>query len=123
MRILVADDDEDLVRALARWLRVWGYETVVARDGVEALRIMKGDEAPPVCILDWDMPPPNGIELCRMIRAMPHRAGVYVLMLTARQHKTDVIEALESGADDFLSKPFHPRELQLRLAKGVREAA
>jgi len=123
MRILVADDDQDLVRALGRWLTTWGYEPVIAHDGLEALRILKGDDAPSVCLLDWDMPPPTGIEICRVLRTMPHRQNIYVVMLTARQHKTDVVEALESGADDFLSKPFHPRELQLRLAKGVREAS
>jgi CheY-like chemotaxis protein len=123
MRILAADDDEGIVRALARWLRSWGYETVLAHDGMEAWRVLKSESAPRICILDWDMPGLSGLEVCRLLRSTPHGANVYVLMLTARQHKTDVVEALESGADDFLSKPFHPRELQLRLAKGVRAAA
>lgn len=123
MKILLVDDDPDLMRALARWLRSWGYEPVPARSGLEALQVLNGEDPPRVLIVDWDMPPPSGVELCRLVRARPDAAKSFVLMLTARQHKNDVVEALESGADDFLSKPFHPRELQLRLAKGVRESA
>jgi CheY-like chemotaxis protein len=123
MKVLLVDDDPDLVRALTRWLRMWGYEPVPAMTGLEAMRALESEAAPRVIILDWDMPPPNGVEICRMLRARPDGASRYVLMLTARQHKNDLVEALESGADDFLTKPFHPRELQLRLAKGVREAA
>lgn len=123
MKVLLADDDPDLVRALTRWLKMWGYEPVPAMTGLEAVRMLDAPDAPRVIVLDWDMPAPNGVEICRMLRARADGASHYVLMLTARQHKNDLIEALESGADDFLSKPFHPRELQLRLAKGVREAA
>jgi CheY-like chemotaxis protein len=123
MKVLLADDDADLVRALTRWLKMWGYEPVPAMTGLDTVRALDASDSPRVVILDWDMPAPNGVEICRMLRARADGASRYVLMLTARQHKNDLIEALESGADDFLSKPFHPRELQLRLAKGVREAA
>jgi len=122
MRILAADDDDGLMRALGRWLRTWGYEIVTARDGLEAWRILKRDDAPRLAILDWDMPGLPGLEVCRLLRSAPHGSDVYVLMLTARNDKNDLVAALESGADDFLSKPFHPRELQLRLAKAVRDA-
>jgi serine/threonine protein kinase len=123
MRVLVADDEEGLRRSLERWLETWGYEVVTARDGAEAWRLLKRDDAPRVAILDWSMPGLSGLEVCRLLRATPHGGDVYVLMLTAKQQKDDVIEALESGADDFLSKPFHARELQLRLAKGARDTA
>lgn len=123
MKVLLADDDPDLVRALTRWLKMWGYEPVPSMTGLDTVKALDATDSPRVIILDWDMPAPNGVEICRMLRARPDGASRYVLMLTARQHKNDLIEALESGADDFLSKPFHPRELQLRLAKGVREAA
>lgn len=123
MRVLVADDEETLRRSLERWLETWGYDVVVARDGAEAWRLLKRGDAPPIAILDWSMPGLSGLEVCRMLRAAPHGADVYVLMLTARQQKDDVVEALESGADDFLSKPFHARELQLRLAKAARVSA
>lgn len=124
MRVLFADDEEGLRRSLDRWLRSWGYDVLVASDGVEAWRLLKHEaKAPRLVILDWDMPGLSGVEVCRLLRSTPHGADVYVIMLTAKQQKDDVISALESGADDFLSKPFHPRELQLRLAKGVRDAA
>ncbi|HEU4539477.1 MAG TPA: response regulator, partial [Polyangiaceae bacterium] len=123
MRILVADDEEGLLRSLVRWLQTWGYEVLVARDGVEAWSMLKRDDAPRVAILDWSMPGLSGPEVCRLLRATPHGGEVYVIVLTAKQQKDDVIEALESGADEFLSKPFHARELQLRLAKGVRDSA
>jgi serine/threonine protein kinase len=123
MRVLLADDDESLRRSLERWLETWGYQAVVARDGAEAWRLLKRDDAPRVAILDWAMPGLSGLEVCRLLRATPHGVDVYVLMLTARQQKDDLIEALESGADDFLTKPFHARELQLRLARGVRDSA
>lgn len=123
MRVLAADDDEGLVRVLTRALRGWGYEATIARDGQEAWQILRRSEAPELAILDWDMPGLSGLEVCRLLRSTPHGRQAYVLMLTGRQHKDDLIMALEAGADDFLSKPFHTRELQLRLAKGARENA
>lgn len=123
MRVLLADDEEGLRRSLDRWLKSWGYDVELARDGVEAWSALKRvDVAPDIVILDWNMPRLDGVEVCRLLRSTPHGGDVYVIMLTAKQQKDDVVAALESGADDFLTKPFHPRELQLRLAKGVRDA-
>ena len=121
MRIVAAEDDDQMARLLQRCLKSWGYETVLARDGHEAWKILKNADAPRVAILDWDMPVMSGVEVCRMLRSTPHGKDTYVLMLTGRQQKADVVQALETGADDFLAKPFEPRELQLRLAKGVRD--
>jgi len=123
MRVLAADDEDLLMRSLSRWLKSWGYEPVIAKDGLEAWKALKQTDAPRLAILDWDMPGLSGLEVCRLLRSTPHGDKVYVLMLTGRQEKADVIAALESGADDFLSKPFHARELQLRLAKAVRDTA
>lgn len=111
-----------MARTLERCLRSWGYETVIALDGLEAWRVLKREDTPLLAILDWDMPGLSGVEVCRMLRSTPHGASVYVVMLTARQDKNDLVQALESGADDFISKPFDTRELQLRLAKGVRDS-
>ena len=119
MRVLAADDDPGILAVLERSLKGWGYETLTARDGAEAWSLLKRADAPRIAILDWDMPKMSGLEICRLLRNTPHGEEVYVVMLTGRQQKDDLIEALEAGADDFLSKPFHPRELQLRLAKGV----
>ncbi|HVH47994.1 MAG TPA: response regulator [Labilithrix sp.] len=119
MRVLAADDDQGILNVLERCLRGWGYEVVIAHDGVEAWRVLKNEDAPRIVVMDWDMPGLAGLEVCRLLRTAPHGEEIYVVMLTGRQEKADLIEALEAGADDFLSKPFHPRELQLRLAKGV----
>jgi serine/threonine protein kinase/CheY-like chemotaxis protein len=123
MRIVAADDDEQMGRVLERCLRTWGYEAVLAKNGHEAWQILKREDAPRIAILDWDMPGLSGVDVCRLLRSTPHGADVYVLMLTGRQEKADIVQALEWGADDFLAKPFHTRELQLRLAKGVRDSA
>jgi len=120
MRVLAADDDASVRRVLDRTLKAWGYDVELATSGAEAWRILKRD-APPIVVLDWDMPGMSGIEVCRLLRSTAHGPQTYVLILTGKQQKEDLIEALEAGADDFLSKPFHPRELQLRLAKGVRD--
>jgi len=122
MRIVAADDDEQMSRVLERCLRTWGYEAVLARNGHDAWQILKRSDSPRLVILDWDMPGLSGVDVCRLLRSTPHGRDVYVLMLTGRQEKSDVIQALECGADDFLAKPFHVRELQLRLAKGVRDS-
>ena len=121
MRALAADDDEGMARLLNRCLARWGYEPIIAHDGNEAWQLLRHEDAPRIVILDWDMPELDGLEVCRMLRATAHGRHTYVLMLTGRQDRDDLIGALEAGADDFLSKPFHPRELQLRLAKGVRD--
>ena len=123
MRIVAAEDDEQMARVLERCLKQWGYEAVVAHDGPEAWQILKRSDSPRMVILDWDMPGLSGVDVCRLLRSTPHGQDVYVLMLTGRQEKEDIVQALESGADDFLAKPFHTRELQLRLAKGVRDSA
>ena len=123
MRIVAVDDDAGMRRVLDRCLRAWGYEPVLCENGQDAWKLLKRDDCPRVVILDWDMPGLSGLEVCRLLRSTPHGMDLYVLMLTARQEKSDIVAALESGADDFLAKPFHSRELQLRLAKGVRDAS
>src|SRR5438045_4160634 len=102
MRVLAADDEPGIVRALERCLGSWGYEATTVTSGMDAWRILKREDAPAIVILDWDMPGLSGLEVCRLLRSTPHGRDAYVLMLTARQQKTDLIEALEAGADDFL---------------------
>jgi serine/threonine protein kinase/CheY-like chemotaxis protein len=123
MRALAADDDPPTLSSLVRCLKSWGYDVVTASDGIEAWNVVKNEKTPRVVVMDWEMPGLSGIEVCRLLRNAPHGEDVYVLMLTARDEKADVIEALEAGADDFLPKPFHPRELQLRLAKAAAAQA
>jgi diguanylate cyclase (GGDEF)-like protein len=120
MRILIADDDEVVVAALSGLLRHLGHEAVIARDGLEAWNLIQREDAPSLVILDWLMPGFNGIEICRRIRRSTDRPYQYVIMLTAKDDMRDLVESIESGADDYLSKPFDERELRVRLRAGER---
>jgi CheY-like chemotaxis protein len=115
MKILVADDDPTS-RALTRGLlRSWGRECLQACDGDEAWEMVRDADGPLVAILDWTMPGPDGLELCRRIRGLPAGRLVYAMLLTARTGREDILEGLRGGADDYLTKPFDPQELFARL--------
>jgi two-component system cell cycle response regulator len=118
--VLIAEDDPVLRRILQSFLSKWGYQVVSATDGVEALRILEGSDSPSLAILDWMMPGMEGPEVCLRIRQDKVRPYIYVLLLTARTQKDDVLRGLESGADDYLTKPFDAQELRARLHVGKR---
>lgn len=120
MTILVAEDDPMFRRLLERQLRSWGFQTVVVEDGAEAWKIIQQDDAPELLILDWMMPGIDGVELCRRVRSQASGRYPYVLLLTGKDAKQDVIDGLNSGADDYLTKPFDIGELRARLRAGKR---
>jgi sigma-B regulation protein RsbU (phosphoserine phosphatase) len=120
VRILIADDDQTSTMVLGRTLEQWGFEVVVARDGVEAWERITGDQPPALAIVDWMMPGLDGIELCQRIRATPLRSPLYVILLTQRTSRQDLVAGLEAGADDYLTKPFHRDELRARIHVGQR---
>jgi phosphoserine phosphatase RsbU/P len=120
MRILIADDDRVSTTMLGRTLEAWGLEVVVAQEGLSAWQHIAGDDPPQVAIIDWMMPGIDGLELCRRIRATPPRSPVYVILLTARTSRQDLVAGLEAGADDYLTKPFDPDELRARIHVGRR---
>ena len=120
MRILIADDERVSTLMLGRTLEQWGFEVVVAQDGVEAWERIVSDQPPALAIVDWEMPGLDGIELCRRIRATSLRSPVYVILLTARNSRQDLVAGLEAGADDYLTKPFDPDELRARIHVGQR---
>ena len=120
MRILIADDDRMSTIMLGRALEQWKFEVVVAHDGVAAWERIVGDKPPALAIVDWMMPGLDGIELCRRIRAATLRSPVYVILLTARTSRQDLVAGLEAGADDYLTKPFDPDELRARIHVGQR---
>jgi len=93
---------------------------IVVRDGVEAWKILQGDAAPRLVILDWMMPGLDGIQICHQVRQRAAAPYVYILLLTAKGNQKDVINGLEAGADDYLTKPFHALELKARLRSGRR---
>ena len=120
MRILVADDDPINRRMLEAVLTKWNYEVVLASDGDEAWNILSQKDAPKLAILDWMMPGRDGTQLCRQIRNRNDDSYVYILLLTAKFQRTDIIAGLEAGADDYLTKPFDAEELKARLWTGRR---
>jgi len=119
MRILIADDDTPSTVLLRRVLEPRGFEIVTAADGRTASEMLE-EFAPSLAILDWMMPGLDGIELCRRIRATPSLANMYIILLTGRAQRADVITGLNAGADDYLTKPVDVQELRARLQVGVR---
>ena len=119
-RVLVAEDDPVSRHLLEVYLRQWGYEVIAIDDGFRALDLVQADDCPELLLLDWMMPGIDGVELCRRVRAMNKPVYPYILLLTARDAKQDLIAGLEAGADDYLTKPFHADELHARLRAGGR---
>ncbi len=115
-KILVADDEQNIVRLLRLYLRNEGFEVVAAADGRQALERF-GQEAPDLVLLDLMMPQLSGLEVCTEIRK---RSDVPVIMLTARSDDVDKIVGLEMGADDYVTKPFNPREVVARVKAALR---
>jgi two-component system, cell cycle response regulator len=119
-RILIAEDDPVSRRVLESFLKKWGYEVKVATDGLEALRLLENRDAPRLAVLDWMMPGMEGVQICKRVRADSDRPYIYLLLLTARTQKDDILQGLEAGADDYLTKPFGAQELRARLHVGKR---
>jgi sigma-B regulation protein RsbU (phosphoserine phosphatase) len=119
MRALIADDDRIGTAILSRALANWNFQVAVAHDGEAAWDLVRG-QAPQLAIIDWMMPTLDGLELCRRIRLDPARAHMYLILLTSRDSRADVVAGLNAGADDYLVKPFDPDELRARLQVGVR---
>ena len=123
MRILIADDSIVSRHLLDATLRKWGYEVVIACDGQEAWRVLQNEDAPRIAILDWVMPGLTGPEVCKRVRDNSRdseAAYTYLLLLSSKSQREDLIEGLESGADDYLTKPFDQHELKVRLRAGTR---
>jgi len=120
VKILVAEDSIVSRHLLEAMLRKWGYQPIVAADGIAALQVLQADHEIHLAILDWMMPGLTGPEICRLLRKEASRPYVYAIMLTSKSLKEDLIEGLESGADDYLTKPFDQHELKVRIRAGQR---
>jgi two-component system cell cycle response regulator len=120
MKILLADDEPIARTMLEHWLAGWGYEVTLARDGESALQALKDDSELRLLVVDWVMPTKVGIEVCKAIRSGPQEPYVYIVLLTAKDDKSDIIAGLDAGADDYLVKPCNPLELKVRLRAGRR---
>lgn len=121
MRVLIAEDEPVSRRLLQGTLARWGYDVLVARDGQEAWDLFCRDEDPPrLAILDWMMPNMDGPEVCRRIRKEGREEYTYIVLLTAKNRKENLIEGLDAGADDYITKPFDSDELEVRVRAARR---
>jgi DNA-binding response OmpR family regulator len=120
MNVLIADDEPVSRRLLQVTLVKWGYDVVVANDGHAAWQTLQGDDPPLLAILDWIMPGLDGLELCRRVRQTPALRAIYLILLTSKDSRADIVEGLQAGANDYLTKPFDAAELQARLQVGER---
>lgn len=120
MKVLIADDSATSRALLRSVLTGWGYEVVTARDGGEAWDILSQPDAPSLVILDWVMPVMTGPEVCHNVRETLREPYTYILLLTSKGSKTETVEGLNAGADDYIVKPFDEHELQVRLRAGKR---
>jgi diguanylate cyclase (GGDEF)-like protein len=120
MKILIAEDDSTSRSILTAVLKKWGLDPVAAVDGAAAWGILQQPDAPGLVILDWNMPGFDGLEVCRRLRKLDSRNPPYVILLTTRDEKGDIVRGLEAGANDYVSKPYDPEELQARIRVGQR---
>jgi predicted signal transduction protein with EAL and GGDEF domain len=120
LRILIADDDLATRRVLQETLQNDGYDVAAVGNGRLALEALSGRGGPRLALLDWLMPEINGIEICREIRRHSEYPYIYIIMLSSRNSKEDIVGGLEAGADDYLTKPFDNEELKARLRAGIR---
>ncbi|MBN4060948.1 response regulator [bacterium AH-315-I18] len=122
MNVFIADDDIVSQKITQRYLSSWGYTVDTANDGEEAYTYLMQQEIPDplIILLDWVMPGKDGLEILKALKASDHAFGIYVIMVTSKSHGEEIAIALDHGADDYLRKPFHRRELEARLNVGVR---
>lgn len=119
-RILVADDDAATRRSLEALLTKWGYAVTAVGGGQQAWQILQSESAPQLALIDWMMPDIEGIEICRMLRERVSERYTYLLLLTSKSEKLELVQGMNAGADDYIIKPFDPEELKVRLAAGRR---
>lgn len=122
MRILIAEDDFTSRAMLTATLRKWGFETAAAADGAEAWRMLQQTDAPKLILLDWNMPEMDGVEVIRRVRAAETDEPPYIILLTSKDEKESLVAGLDSGANDYIVKPYDAEELLARIRVGQRMA-
>ena len=118
--VLIAEDSNLFRQILLKTISNWGYEVIIAKDGDEAWEILQQENAPRLAILDWVMPGLSGPEICLKIAGRERIPYIYLILLTSKNNKEDVVAGLEAGADDYIAKPFHEEELRWRIKIGER---
>ncbi len=120
IKVLIAEDDLISRRLLQAMLVKRGYNVLVTRDGNEAWSVLQKDNAPQLAILDWMMPGLSGVDICKKVKAKQNGPLIYIILLTAKGHREDIAAGFEAGVDDYVTKPFDPKELQARVQVGAR---
>jgi DNA-binding response OmpR family regulator len=120
MKILIAEDNAIWRQMLKQNVSMWGFEPVTAEDGEQAWDVLQLADAPRLAILDWQMPQMDGIDVCRRLKQTQSLPFTYVVMLTSRDAEEDIVEGLDAGADEYLTKPVEPKVLRSRLAAARR---
>ncbi len=120
MKVLIAEDDVTTRRMLEILLSKWGYEIELTGNGKEAWHALQATDPPQMAIFDWMMPEMNGVELCRKIRESITPSLTYIILLTVKDRKEDIVSGLDAGANDYVIKPFEQEELRARLRVGKR---
>ncbi len=120
MKILLVEDSYIERRKVGGYLTDWGLDYVAVGSGTEAIKLLEGPDPPELALLDWLLPGLDGIDVLRRIRKLGHENYIYTVMLTAKTQKRDRLNAMEAGADDYLSKPVDPSELRSRVMVGKR---
>lgn len=118
MKILIAEDDQISRRILQLTLEAAGHEVITTENGAAAWAILEKNDSPTLAILDWMMPDMDGLEVCRLVRGQMTATPIYIILLTAKAAKADVVRGLEAGANDYIFKPFNREELNARVRVG-----
>src|SRR5262249_55555632 len=119
MRALIADDDRVATAILQRALQRSNLDVTVVHDRGDAWHVLNSNDPPSIALLDWMMPTMDGVEVCRRVREECERMNPYLMLLTARDSRSDVVAGFDAGADDYLIKPFDADELQARVRVGI----
>jgi len=120
VKILIAEDEPVSRRILHHLLTEHGHDVIVTADGLQAWEVLQGHDAPPLAIIDWMMPGITGLQLCRLVHAAPDAELKYLILLTSKGEKADIVRGLAAGANDYVTKPFDKDELTARVDVGVR---
>jgi two-component system cell cycle response regulator len=120
LKILIADDESMSLRLLEKTLQRAGYQVTAVENGALAREALCRSDGPRLALLDWEMPELDGPSVCREVRKKSDGSYVYIVLLTSKESKGDIVQGLESGADDYLTKPFDAEELKARLRTGLR---
>jgi sigma-B regulation protein RsbU (phosphoserine phosphatase) len=121
MRILIAEDEYITRLMIQVSLEKWGYRVDCVCDGDEAWKALQKSDAPQIAILDWEMPGLDGVEVCKRVKELERDTPIYVILLTARDSKNDILRGFDMGADDYITKPFNDNELRARVRVAERQ--